>query len=459
MVLTFSSQVLLAETGAINAGEAPVGGGKPNLSGSGAAQHPALGNSGPDIKINPFVGEIVVGASLLVAYGPQIIAAAIAVATLAASISMLMNTGKQSASMVKSIGDKLKRMLTMLIGPLSVSSGLTKDGVDGVSAQLLKTAKFVTNSLNTPVSTVQKSLDESIEMSKNVENIAGRGKDLSESMVKSSSDTSKELKSIVAGGEVQLFRDGANNVSQRLSKQAQTVTGAFNQTITNSKMSTYALESVKGNIDKALTASGKSADQVTLQELGLSGAEISKRLIEARKYMVMSRNSLDIADKSTSGLHSDILGLLGSMKKELEDFAASQGVDKTKLARVSKEQTQSQGAASGVSLSILKNTPAAETPRLTEEITFMVDELNEMNRRTTESIRKLDKPVANQVSTAQMYVDEPVSASTQNLFNTKLAAYRKFISTMTRDPGNRRAIEATKADYELAEQAFQDSQK
>ncbi|HNV71679.1 MAG TPA: hypothetical protein PKO06_18385, partial [Candidatus Ozemobacteraceae bacterium] len=87
--------------------------------------------------INPFVGEIAVGVSLLVTYGPQIIALAATVATLAAAVHTIGAAGKSSLDVVKSIGSKLKSLLQLLLGPLGISTGMTKTGVEDVSAHLL----------------------------------------------------------------------------------------------------------------------------------------------------------------------------------------------------------------------------------------------------------------------------------------------------------------------------------
>ena len=419
--------------------------------------------TGKDENIKPFVGEIAVGVSLLITYGPQILALAAAVATIAGSISLIVNHSKQSVGLVKSVGEKLKKMLSLLLGPLSISNGTAKEGVDQVSGQLLKVAKYVTNSLSTPVSDVKSNIAETVSLSKDVENLANRGKFISEEMQKVSQNTNADLKKVVAGGEVQIFRDGTINLSNRLNRQALQSTGAFNQTLDNAKMSTSTLESLQASINKALSDSGKNPEEVTLRDIGISNAEVSKKLIDARKYMVLSKDALSQSEKSNSGIHTEILSILKDIKKDLEDFAKSQGVDPAALNRTIKEQTSSGKSSKNLEIQKQKFPENIKPEKLTEAITFMVDDLNQLNEKTKIQLMKMEKhdsskaAALKQAGSKAIYQDSQQTEPRESgLFDNKLSAYRKLVNIMSRNPGDKRGIEEAKAAYDLADQAYQE---
>jgi len=405
------------------------------------------------IAVNPFVGEIAVGVSLLITYGPQILALAATVATIAASVSVLVGTGKQSVQLVKSIGEKLKKMLSFLLGPLSMSTGTAKEGVNEVSKQLLNVAKFITNSISTPVADVQNHIQKSIEMSRDVENLVGRGKEISELVKSTSLEMNADLKRIVAGGEIQLFRDGARNVASRLEKQAVTSGGAFNQALENARMTTQALNGLSREIESALQKSGKSADEVTLHEIGVSTAKVSKDLIEARKHLVASNKILTDADKSTSGLHTEILGLLNGIKKDLEDFAKSKGIDKDQLMRTVKEQ-QAASSLENLKISPLKEPETGKAPNLSEEITFLVDEIDRITEKSKNQLKQFE---SSKSTTSSIIPAESSTKESDLLFNKKLAAYRNLVSVMAKEPGNKRKIQEAKAAFDLADSEYQEA--
>ena len=402
--------------------------------------------------VRPFVGEAVVGVSLLIAYGPQIIALATTVATIAALVSVVTNTSKDSVSLVKSIGLKFKRMLELLLGPLTVSSGMAKDGVNGVSDHLLKVAKFVSNSINTPVSDVQAQVDKSIAMTKDVQNLASRGKNISGQMKELSGNTKTDLAQIIQGGEVQIFRDGAKQVADKIGNQAKQLEGVFNQTTENSKMSEAALESLKSRIDQAVTASNKSANDVTLQDIGVSGVEVSKQLIEARKYMVMSNSVLGSADKSVAGLHSELLTLLGDIKTDLESLASQKGISKSDLEKMLKDPAmKAKIAATSTSSSAANASPEKNSEKLADEISFMADDLAKLNSSTYQGLLKSEA----QKSADRVDMENGAgNAQSEQAYKDMVQSYKKYITTVTKNPGNKPALEIARDEFEEKQTEF-----
>lgn len=410
--------------------------------------------------INPFVAEIAVGASLLITYGPQILALALSVATVASVINKLIKKKDGSAALSDSIGSKLKNMLQLLLGPLSISTGTAKEGVEGVSAELLRTAKFITNNISNPVDKVNGQLDRAITMSKDIEKLSRRGKDVAERMEKMSIEANRELDNIVAGGEIQIFRDGSKKVASRLEQEARTTGIAFNKSISNSMMSVSALQEVKNYLSEEVQKSGKTSSEVSLFDLGVSSSEVSKKLIEARKYMVKSRNSLKDAETETGGVHTDILAILGGIKGDLEKFAKDQGIADELLERTIKEETAKKSSSSLGKL-VRQNQAKSEyaTNGLSEEISFMVDDLREMNAKANKSLRLLQEGNNKTPKLlTENFTQKPDSASpADKAFGNKLSAYQELLKVMTKDPGNRRAIQEAQAAYQLAEMAYQEN--
>lgn len=408
--------------------------------------------------INPFVGEIAVGVSLLITYGPQILAMAATIASLAAAVSVIINTTKQSAGLVKSIGSKMSNMLQLLLGPLGISTGTTKDGVTGLSNELLNVTKFVTNSISTPVSQVQSQVDKSLAMSRDVQSLASRGCNVAGRIGQHARATSAELTGIVAGGEVQLFRDGANRVAQRLNQEAAQAQTACRLTLDNAAMTTASLERVQKTIGDALGASGKDADDVTLHDINLSGAKLSKELIEARKYMVMSNNALTAAEKSSRGIHTEIMAILNDVKIELEAFALAHGVDREKLDRVTKEQRVKMSGPAAESTLPLAGTESQKmtAKSISEEISFMVDKLGRISANAARPA-----PTAHAAQTgargndADSIARSTRAAATDAAYQTMIDSYKAYLNVMTADPADKTGIDAAKAKYDEAQNAYQ----
>ncbi|MBF0498783.1 MAG: hypothetical protein HQM09_01510 [Candidatus Riflebacteria bacterium] len=420
--------------------------------------------------VSAFVGEAVVGVSMLLAYGPQIIALAATVAAIAASISILTNTSKQSLEMVRSIGTKLQDMLKLLLGPIAVSSGTTKEGVEGLSAQLLKVTKFVTNSVSTPVGQVQSEVDHTLAMSRDLEVMTMRGRSMAESMKNMSAETQADLKKNVAGGAVQLFRDGANKVASVMGNQADITVGALNQANENAHLTTSQLEALKNRIDGAVATSGKQGNEVSLYDIGLSGAEVSKQLIEARKHMVDSRNILTNADKSAGELPNEILKLLNGVKGDLETFAAANGVDASAIARTMKDPhiTGKTGPAGpGISVTGTKGDQGKNgksATRLSDEISFMVEEmarLNEKAERQIDASTNGADVASNSVSDSSSRnesakFESHSETSRDRLYQNKVMAYKAFVGVMTRNPGDKAAVEVARTAYESADRKYRE---
>ncbi|MBF0548353.1 MAG: hypothetical protein HQM08_28215 [Candidatus Riflebacteria bacterium] len=417
---------------------------------------PSDGNSKGPAKappISPFIGEVAVGVSMLVAYGPQILYLAATVAALASAVSLLVDTSKESAGLVKSIGAKLKQMLSLLIGPVSVSTGVAKGSVDGLSAQLLNVTKFVNNSVSTPVDQIQGQVNHSLEMSKEVENISKRGLNLSQQMSTLCGQTKGQLSQIVSGGQVQIFRDGASQVADTLNKQASQNSGCFNQTLENTKMTTASLNALKQNIEKSLASSGKNGNEVTLYDIGLSGAEVSKKLIDARKYQVRSSGILASADKSTENLDVKILQLLNGVKGDLENFAKAKGVDPValnKMVQDTKKKIEPVGTPA-VSASMES---ALHSDHLAQDISFMVDEMTKVQQKADKRLMTLDKSNSSSTSIQgnQKVPEEPKELD--ELYQKKISAYRSFVEVMTKDPGNSTALQNAQLAFEMADTAF-----
>jgi len=401
--------------------------------------------------ISPFVGEIAVGITLLVTYAPQIIALAAAVATIAAAVSLIKNQGTQSFELVKSIGSKLQRMLQLLLGPLSVSNGMAKEGVEDLSAHLLKVTQFVTKSISTPVSEVQGQVNQSLAMSRDLQTLLTRGRSLSEQMKGMTTQTAAELGKVVQGGEVQMFRDGSKNVANRLGKQADVSYGAFNQSLLNTQSSISGLEQLKKQIDRAVETSGKPASDATLQELGLSGADIGKQLIDARKNMVFSDKALTAADKSCGNLHTELLSLLGEMKTELTAYAKSNGISQEELDRRSKSSNVL-GAFSPTGLSTRERGKSEKgSGLLTGEINFMVEELSKINSGTMIQLKKMESEKSqNRIQPSKGNV--PTGDAK---YQKMVSSYKKYLSIMSSDPANQHAIAAAKVGFEAAQADYQ----
>ncbi|HOY65539.1 MAG TPA: hypothetical protein PLP29_01560 [Candidatus Ozemobacteraceae bacterium] len=408
--------------------------------------------------INPFVGEIAVGVSLLITYGPQILALAATVASIAAAVSVIVNTSKQSVGLVQSIGSKMSNMLQLLLGPLGISTGMTKDGVEGLSGELLNVTKYVTNSISTPVSQVKGQVDKSLTMARDVQSLATRGSSVAGKIEQYARTTGTELGRITAGGEVQMFRDGARTVAQRLEKEASQAGGAFRLTLDNTSKTTSSLERVQKTIDDALAASGKQAGDVTLHDINLSGAKLSKELIEARKYMVLSNNALVAADKSAKGVHTQIMEILNDVKTELEAFALANGVGKDQLDRIAKEQRVKMSGPAGESTLPLSGGEGQKltAKSISEEIGFMVDELGRIsadagNRAGLAPAAAQSSAPAMRESTAR----DRNKAASDAAYQKMIGAYKTYLGVMTANPADKAGIEAAKASYDAAQEAYQ----
>ncbi len=401
--------------------------------------------------INPFVGEIAVGVSLLITYGPQIIALCATVATLAAAVNVVMGTGKNSFDLVKSIGQKLQRLTSIVTGPLSISNGTTQDGVKGLSDHLLQVTKFVNSNLSSPVSQVQDQVNTSLQMSKDLTAMAQRGKNIAMDVKSISDGTQSDLKKILAGGEVQLFRDGANKVAGAIGKQADASAGAFNQTITNTQMTTRTLEAMQASIDKALSASGKKAGEASLFDIKLSGAQLSKQLIDARKNMILSNKVLADNGKGVSGLHSEIISLLEDVKTEMEIFAQSNGVTQAQLDRLLKDK----GFQADVAMPVQADKgKTAGSGRIAGEISFMIDDLARINKTNVTQMKQFEaQKAAKSESTAFV----GANFGDDELYKKMVSQYKEYIGITSSDPSNKDGIEAARKNFEDAQKAYQES--
>lgn len=387
-------------------------------------------------QISPFVGEIAVGVSLLVVYGPQILATAATIASLAAAVSLVIGTSRHSLMLVKSIGEKLQRMLKMLLGPLSISSGMADDGVDQLSAHLLQTARFVSKSLSTPALEVQNKVGASLMMSKDLKQLACQGQRLASQMKQESRSTQSDLRKIVAGGEVQLFRDGAMNVAKSLEACAEKSEAAFSQTLTNTKMTSASLERVLSQISAAMEGGPKDA---TLQELGLSGAEIGKQLIDGRKYAVMSSRSIQAAKESSQGLPRDLLNLLTDIRTELKLYALDNGVDPRRLNEA-KQSPRVRGLfAPSASIAKVDSSKQSSPRDLSQEIGFMVDNLSRINKTATDKLAEMESGRSSLRGTPDMG---------DSMYRKVIAAYKEYVSITTKTPGDEAAVSAARQKYE-----------
>ncbi|RCK80059.1 MAG: hypothetical protein OZSIB_3563 [Candidatus Ozemobacter sibiricus] len=439
-------------------GEVVVNDGQPRVKPPAVSSEVVVNDGQPRVKvpgqgpaINPFVGEIAVGISLLITYAPQIIAMATAVATIAAAINTIKGTGKQTLALTESIGSKLQRMLQLLLGPLSLSNGMAKEGVENLSAHLLQVTQSVTRSLNTPVDGVQNQVDQSLAMSRDLQALLTRGQALSQEMKALAAQTSTDLGKVVQGGEIQLLRDGSRQVADRLGRQADLSLGAFNQSLQHTNGTIAALEHLQAEIAKALQASGRSAQDATLQEIGLSGAQLGKQLIEARKGMVFSEKALVAADKSAAGLHTEILALLGEMKTELETYARNNGISPEQLDRQIKALT---AAAPRPAAAQAGKTQATEASRLTSEIGFMVENLSRLTDRSRRELEKLQKAEAARSQARAAPAPAPKKADDER-YQKMVTAYKTYMSIMTTDPTNQKAIAAARLAFEAAQSEYQ----
>ncbi len=408
----------------------------------------------PAAQPKAFVGEIAVGASLLIAYGPQILALAATITTLAAGVSLLVNTSKSSLDLVKSIGAKLNRMLQLLLGPLSVSSGVAKEGVNDLSAHLLTVAKFVSNSVSMPVPDLQNEVKNSIGMSRDIQGIAEKGLAMSRDFKGLAAGTNADLSKIIAGGEVQVYRDGAGRVAGFFEAQADRLDGTFNQTLAHARQSTNALTGLEGRINAAVAATGRPAAELTLGDIELSAAEVGKSLLAARKEMVGANQELLAADKGSAGMHNELLALMQGIKADLENFAAGQGIKGDDLQRAMKEAAAKAQAPAGLrGTAELKAANADETAkRLAEQINLFTDDLTRLGQKCDFSIQKLsgkdsDKKVAPKANADKL----------EGLYLKKSQAYKNYIRVLTTSPDKVSAVAEAKAAFEEAESAYQNA--
>ncbi|HNV69185.1 MAG TPA: hypothetical protein PKO06_05760, partial [Candidatus Ozemobacteraceae bacterium] len=283
-----------------------------------------------------------------------------------------------------------------------------------------------------------------------------RGKTMADYMKNLADQTGSELKGITAGGEIQLFRDGTGKVADRLGRQAADIGGAFDQTFTNSRTTSSQLEGIKAQIDSALQASGRSAGEVTLHDLQLSGAELSKKLIEARKYMVQSDKALVAADRSNSSLHVEIMGLLNGIKGDLETYAKMNGIDPDKLTRTMQDPTLRKNLESATVPPIAADKAGTKKYQLTDEISFMVDKVDHMQQSSSRSITV--SPGAQTVNGATIApLQNRESATTTSLHQQKVQAFKAYMETLAREPGNAKALETAQKAFEKAEQQYRSS--
>ncbi len=439
-------------------GELVVNDGQPRAKAPAVSGELVVNDGQPRVKIpgqgpaiNPFVGEIAVGVSLLITYAPQIIAMASAVATIAAAIHTIKGTGKQTLALTQSIGSKLQRMLQLLLGPLSISNGMAKEGVENLSAHLLQVTQNVTRSLNTPVDGVQGQIDQSLAMSRDLQALLARGQALSQEMKTMTEQTSADLGKVVQGGEIQLLRDGSRQVADRLGKQADLSLGAFNQSLQHTNGTIATLEQLQAQIAQALQTSGKSAQNATLQEIGLSGAQLGKQLVEARKGMVFSDKALVAAEKSAAGLHTEILSLLGEMKSELETYAKNNGITQEQLDRQIKA---SAAAATRPTADQGDKGPAKNASRLTSEIGFMVENLARLTDRSRRELDKMQQAEAAKSKARAEPAPAPKKADDER-YQKMVTSYKTYMSVMTTDPTNQKAIAAARLAFEAAQSEYQ----
>lgn len=410
--------------------------------------------------ISPFSGEATPGVAMLAMYGPRIFTLASAVAKRVAALGSIVNTTREPSRMAVAIGDKFETRLGLLLGPLSLSPGVVRDGIAGLDSQLLEAVKAVSGTVATSVESVQELLSRSLTMSRDVERLAGRGLDLSRRMKALADGTRKELLRILRGGEIQVFRDGAANIAARLGRQADANSGVFNQTLTNTRMTTALLEGVKDHLGRALLSSGKPARDVSLYDLGFSRAHVAKQLVDARKYLASSHGVLVSADASAGGFLPELMALLTGIEADLETFAAAREVDSAALTRAMKEVRESEGTRSHDG-----------------EIGALVDEMIRLNPRPAfkveasgetenEPERELDsepdlKPDSESNSESDSGTDaerkaEPAAGigAIDRLFDGKVAAYRAFLLELAANPGDAEAVGAARAAFEKAESAF-----
>jgi len=444
LVFTFVAQVTLAQTAA----PAPVPAGKP----AGGQEVAVGGTKGPvgaptgAPAISPFIGEAAVGVSMLIAYGPQIIALAATVATLAAAVSYITHTTKDSVNLVTSIGDKMQNMLQILLGPLTVSTGASKEGVDALSSHLLQVTKFVTNSVSAPVSQVNDDLNKAVSMSRDVEDLAARGKDMAFTVKSMADQNRKDLDRIVMGEEVQVFRDGAKKVSEAMSQRADGTAGVFNQTLERAKTATRSLTALQQRIDGALASSGKPAEDVSLFDIGVSGSEVNKKLIEARKEMVSSHNILAAADKGSAGMHTQIMELLTGVKGDLERFAAAKGITPAQIEQAKKDMEKQNAAVVKGPL----GSQEKSSGKLTEDIRGMIDKIATLNRN-------LGPANAPGRQTAVGAGGQRGNSDIDQLYQRRVTAYCQFIQQINDDPGNSAVVEQARTRFEHADQAYRDA--
>ncbi|NLI77092.1 MAG: hypothetical protein GX442_11710 [Candidatus Riflebacteria bacterium] len=469
LILTMIAQVAAAEVVVSDAqpktkkpaiaGEVVVNDNQPRTKVPAVAGEVVVNDNQPRVKtpatgpaINPFVGEVAVGITLLITYAPQIIAMAAAVATIAAAINAIKGTGKQSLEITKSIGGKLQAMLQMLLGPLSISNGMANEGVENLSAHLLQVTQSVTRSLNTPVDSVQGKVDQSLAMSRDLQALLARGQSLSQEMKAMSEKTSADLGKIVQGGEIQMLRDGSRQVSDRLGQQAQASLGAFSQSLQHTNGTIATLEQLKAQIDGALAASGQSAQDATLQGIGLSGAAIGKQLVEARKGMVFSNKALTAANAGTGSLHTEILSLLTDMKTELEVYAMDNGISKEQLDRQVKAATAQSSVSASMGLPTAGKARTASSGKLASEIGFMVEELSRITDRSQRELARLEAEKS-KARAEPPPVTRP--AADDAPFQKMVTSYKAYLSVMTTDPTNQKAIAAARLQFEDAQGEYQ----
>lgn len=306
-----------------------------------------LTNRSAQVGVSPFIGAIATGISLLVAYGPQIIAMTQTLVVIGMAVIQLANAAGGMADMVTQIAAKLRGVVGLTVGPLAGVTGVAKDQAGQVQKNLLKMTSTLTDAM-------EEKVDESGVTEPKVKDVLRETKK-AEKKAQKLVTVIKEGEKVSARTEHVAFQaakdfdgmaaklaelQGLGAASTQMARGIGNSSALIKKDLVSARLSAMKTQTILSDIRTQCAGRPQNAP---LTQAGLNPSTLLTQVNRAQQNMQRTAFSLESAQVQTGDLHIQIMENLNGLRSTLLSFADKNGVKlETVMARVNDPQFKKQ---------------------------------------------------------------------------------------------------------------------
>ncbi|MFC1742560.1 hypothetical protein ACFL35_01095 [Candidatus Riflebacteria bacterium] len=332
VLFTFSSQLTLSPV--LHAGQPPM----PMQQSTGAQPLNGIGQQSAKYAVTPLIGTIATGISLLIAYGPQIIAMAQTLLVIGVAVMQVANASGSIIDLITQAISKIRGVVNIAVGPLAAVNGVAKEQSTKIQKSLLSMTGSLTKEMDKKVEEenikdpgvekiikdarkTQKEAEKLVAVTKEGEKIGARLEDISLNVSQNLRDLSKKL------GELQEVGQKGSTLTRNIGNSA----GKIRKELFNARLNAMTTSNIMGDIQQQiqqqLNAGGMEiSPTLKMSEIGLNPAIVADRVNNASNAMKNSASALQSAAVENGDLHIQIMESLNDLRSTLLKYARNKGV-------------------------------------------------------------------------------------------------------------------------------------